>query len=95
MNEATIFAGTPGALATSLGHCDLAPAKLAPLLEEVLSVDDLSRLAFMFNFHEGSIPGSNQKLCVQLHDGKSNNRYQSDWSRGFGLDSVGISQIVE
>ena len=95
MNETTIFAGTPGALATSKGHCDLAPDDLAPLLQEVLSLDDLSRLAFMFNFHEGAIPGSNQKLCVQLHDGTTQNRYSSDWSRGFGLHSVGISQTVE
>ncbi|KAL7570167.1 hypothetical protein ACA910_020005 [Epithemia clementina (nom. ined.)] len=95
MNENTVFAGTPGALATSRGRCDLAPDELAPLLQEVLSLNDLSRLAFMFNFHEGSVPGSNQKLCVQLHDGTSHNRYISDWSRGFGLDSVGISQIVE
>lgn len=95
MNVYTIFAGTPGALATSRGRCDLAQDQLAPLLDEGMSPSDLSRLAFMFNFHEGLVPGSNQKLCVQLHDGTGHNRYFSDWSRGFGLDSVGISQIVE
>uniref|UniRef100_A0A7S2Y632 C2 domain-containing protein n=1 Tax=Entomoneis paludosa TaxID=265537 RepID=A0A7S2Y632_9STRA len=95
LNNGTIFAGTPGALATSPGRCELTPGELTHLLEEDLSLDDLSSLAFMFNFHEGSMPGGYQKLCVRLHDGTGLNRYQSDWSRGFTLDSVGISQVVD
>ena len=93
--ERNIFAGTPGALATSSGRCNLSPGELSRLLEEDLNLEDLSRLAFMFNFHEGSTPGGYQKLCVQLHDGMGNGRYESEWSRGFTLDSVGISQVVE
>lgn len=96
INGGTIYGGTPGALATSPGYCNLPPEHLAPLLEENLPHEVLSRLAFMFNFHEGLTSGGSQKLCVQLHDGTSGtDRYYSDWSRGFSLNSVGISQIVE
>jgi len=87
----TIFSGMPGALATSPGRCDLAPDEIGKLIDENLSLENLSSLAFMFNFHEGLMYMGNLRLCVQLSHGE---RYVSDWSRGISLDSVGISQIV-
>jgi hypothetical protein len=92
LSEETIFSGTPGALATSPGRCELAPDKLGQLLDRNLPLVKLSKLAFMFNFHEGMM--SAQKICVQLGDGTGSSRYVSDWSRGFNLDSVGFSHPV-
>ena len=92
----TIYAGTPGALASSPGRCELPPDQVARLLESNLSVEELAKWAFMFNFHEGPVVSiGQQKLCVQLWDGTGKVRYVSDWSRGFGLDSVGVAQTVE
>ena len=91
----TIFSGTFGALATSPGRCDLPPDQVAKLIDANLSLENLATLAFMFNFHEGSVMmiGS-QRLAVQLGDGTGETSYESDWSRGFSIDSVGISQFV-
>jgi hypothetical protein len=93
--QRTIFAGMPGALATSPGRCELDPSRVAALLDFNLPLSDMTRFAFMFNFQEGSLLTiGHQKLCVQLGDGSKRTDYESDWSRGFSLDSVGISQIV-
>jgi hypothetical protein len=92
LNEETIFAGTPGALATSPGRSELAPDQMGQLLDRNLPLVKLSKLAFMFNFHEGML--AVQKICVQLGDGTGGSRYVSDWSRGFNLDSVGFSHPV-
>jgi hypothetical protein len=94
LNEETIFAGTPGALATSPGRCELAPDQIAQLLDRNLPPAQLAKLAFMFNFHEGMLSVGHPKLCVQLGDGTGGSRYVSDWSRGFSLDSVGFSHPV-
>lgn len=91
----TIFSGKPGALATFPGRCELSPDRVAPLLDSTLPLEKISQLAFMFNFQEGPVIAiGNQKLCVQLGDGTGETQYESDWSRGFSLNSVGISQIV-
>jgi len=90
----TVFSGTPGALATFPGKTDLPPEKVAALIDAELPVEKLSRLAFMFNFSEGGLSLGNQKLIVQLWDGTGMTQYASDWSQGFGLDSVGYSQVV-
>jgi SHR-binding domain of vacuolar-sorting associated protein 13 len=93
--ESTIFSGTYGALATSPGICDLPREQVATLLDSNLSLETLARIAFMFNFHEGSVMAiGSQRLTVQLFDGTGATRYESDWSRGFSIDSVGISQVV-
>ena len=94
INEGTIFGGTVGALATSPGRCDLPPACLTELIDKDLSLEKLSNLAFMFNFHEDVLSIGNRRLCVQLSDATEEVQYFSDWSRGFSLDSVGFSQIV-
>lgn len=92
IDRGTLFAGTPGALATSLGRCTLSPPTLASLLDKDLPLDKLARMAFMFNFHEDGLSIGHQKLCMQLGDADS--RYTSGWSNGFSLDSVGVTQIV-
>lgn len=94
INEGTIFGGTAGALATSLGRCDLPPAELTELIDKDLSLEKLSNLAFMFNFHDDVLSIGNRRLTVQLSEATEDFQYFSDWSRGFSLDSVGFSQIV-
>jgi hypothetical protein len=94
MNQQTIFAGTYGALATSPGKCDLHPQILSKLIDHEMPLDKLSDLAFMFNFPEEVLGSGNQMLSLQLHDGTDETKYESDWSKGFSLESVGISQVV-
>ena len=94
MNSKTIFAGTPGALATRPGRCSLPPPLLAELIDKELPLEKLADLAFMFNFHEEGLSIGNQTLVTQLYDGTGQSHYTSEWSRGFSLDSVGFSQIV-
>ena len=94
VNSKTIFAGTPGALATTPGRCDLEASEFAGLIDKELSVEKMAQLAFMFNFHEEGLSIGHQMLSVQLFDGSCETKYSSDWSRGFSLDSVGFSQIV-
>lgn len=93
LNRGTIFAGTPGALASSVGRCSLSPEEVSALVDKNMPLERMARLAFMFNFHENSISGKN--LCIQLYDGTGQSKYRSEWSRGLSLASVGFSQIVE
>lgn len=94
-NTGTIFSGTPGALATFPGRCDLPPDTVARLIDDNMSLEKISQLAFMFNFHDGKIiTGGNQKLSVQLGDGTGMTKYESDFSRGFSLDIGGIPQVI-
>lgn len=77
INRQTIFAGTPGALATSPGKCNLHPNTLAKLIDHEMTVDELADLAFMFNFTEDSFGASKQMLAVQLYDGTGQSTYES------------------
>ena len=95
LNRGTIFAGTPGALATSIGRCSLSPDELASIVDKNMPLEQMAKLAFMYNFNEGALSMGGQKLCIQLYDGTGQSKYQSDWSRGFSLGSVGFSQVVE
>ena len=92
----TIFAGTPGALAKigRPGQCDLEASELSKLIDREMSLEDMARIAFMFNFHEEGLSMGHQMLCVQMYDGSGVFDYSSEWSRGFSLESVGFSQIV-
>ena len=94
INGKTVFAGTPGVLATTPGHTDLPAHEIAELIDRNLSLERLAQLAFMFNFHEEGLSIGNHLLSVQLYDSSGNWNYTSEWSRGFSLDSVGFSQIV-
>jgi hypothetical protein len=87
-----IFSGTPGALATSPGHCPRSPGAIISLLDKDLPLKTLTEVAFMFNFQLDIL--SIFKLCVQLSDGTGNSQYSSAWSQGFSLDSVGVNQVV-
>ena len=85
----TIFSGRPGALFRPDGSA-LEPATLTSLISEDLPLSTMSRLAFMFNFQEVLSLGSPPRLQVQLAESE----YSSAWSPGFGLESVGVTQIV-
>jgi hypothetical protein len=91
-----VFSGTPGALASIPGRSELPSEEVAQLLDSSLPLERLADSAFMFNFHEELSLGINyQRLCVQLGDGTGASPYQSDWSRGLSLDSVGIPQVIK
>lgn len=95
----TVFSGRPGAMSMVkkiLKDNAVNPALLAALISEDLPLPVLSKLAFMFNFQEVlSIRGS-PRLCIQLADTRSDGakKYTSAWSSGFGLESIGVTQIV-
>lgn len=93
--DGAIFSGTPGALASSPGRCDLRPEVVAALIDKNMLFHTFAKTAFMFNFFEGHVIGiGQQKLCVQLGDSTGKTNYVSDWSRGISLDSVGVTQTV-
>jgi len=88
----TIFPGRPGVLASSPGNCMLKPEEIVGLLDEHIPLQKASATAFMFNFEKIAL--GQQRLCVQLMDTSGKTRYTSDWSSGFSLDSVGITQTI-
>ncbi len=90
----SVFAGTPGALASISGKSRLRRSEIAGLLDAELSLTKLWDLAFMFNFPEG-LGMAAQRLCIQLGDGTGSVSYQSDWSKGLTLESVGITQVAK
>jgi hypothetical protein len=89
-----IHAGMPGALATFPGRCEHDAETVAALLDTNMSIEEVAKWSFMFSFQEDHVNIGNQKLCVQLYDGTGSTRYISDWSRGFGVDSVGVAQTI-
>ena len=89
-----LHAGMPGALATFPGRCEQDAETVAALLDSNMPIEDVAKWSFMFSFQEDHVNIGNQKMCVQLYDGTGNTRYISDWSRGFGVDSVGVAQTV-
>lgn len=93
----TVFSGRPGALSllNDLEDDSMKPALLAALISEELPLRVLSKLAFMFNFQDVLSIGASSRLCIQLADTSTDSpRYTSAWSSGFGLESVGVTQIV-
>lgn len=89
-----IFGGTAGALATIPGRCELPAEYVASLLDSEVNAHEIAKLSFMFNFHEDTVHLGNSKLSVQLYDRTGRTPYVSDWSRGFGLESVGVAQPI-
>ena len=89
-----VYAGMPGALASFPGECEQAAETVAALLDANMPIDDIAKWSFMFSFHDDHVNIGNQKMCVQLWDGTGSTRYISDWSRGFGVDSVGVAQTI-
>ena len=97
MNTETVFSGTHGALATSPGRCTLSPEDISDLIDRDMPSQKLAEIAFMFNFYEDGM--GVEKLIVQLYDGLRSNEsksldYTSGWSTGFGLETVGFSQVI-
>ena len=97
MNSETVFAGTHGALATTPGRCTLSPENISALIDQDMPLQKLAKLSFMFNFYENGLGG--EKLLVQLYDGLRSIEtksldYTSGWSSGFGLETVGFSQVI-
>jgi hypothetical protein len=90
----TIFSGRPGAISllNCNANCAAEPALLAALISNDLPLRILSKLAFMFNFHDVLSLGGSPRLCIQLVD--TRHEYISAWSSAFGLESVGVTQIV-
>ena len=87
----TIFPGRPGALArSSSGKCDITLEDFMTLMNKDIPLERMASLAFMFNYNDTSPFVGNPKLCLQLAE----SRYISEWSRGFSLDSVGVSQVI-
>ncbi len=93
----TIFSGRPGAISMLKcnSNCTAEPALLAALISNDLPLRVLSSLAFMFNFHDVLSLGGSPRLCLQLADTQQErSNYTSAWSSAFGLESVGVTQIV-
>ena len=93
----TIFPGRPGAMSMLKSNvsCSAEPALLAALISNDLPLRVLSKLAFMFNFHDVLSLGGPSRFCIQLADTQHDrSRYTSAWSSAFGLESVGVTQIV-
>lgn len=91
----TVFSGMPGALASFHGRYELEPEEVAPLLERDIPLEKMAELSFMFNFQDGPVLAfGQQKLSVRLADGSGSTKYESDWSKGFSVNSIGISQVV-
>ena len=90
----TVFPGRPGALSmierSPEGTRD--PALLAAMISDDLPLGTMCKLAFMFNFQEEGLSlGGPPRLCLQLSEGK---KYVSNFSSGFVLESIGVTQIV-
>lgn len=92
----TIYSGRPGALSLlKFSDKETKPALLAALISEDLPLGVMASLAFMFNFQDVLSLGSSPRLCIQLADtANTKSQYVSAWSSGFGLESVGVTQIV-
>ena len=89
-----LHAGMPGALASFPGRCEQPAAIVAALLDSNMPMDDAAKWSFMFSFQDDHVNIGNHKMCVQLWDGTGRTHYISDWSRGFGVDSVGVVQTI-
>ena len=58
-----------------------------------LPLEQTVALSFMFNFNDQNVLSlGQQKLCVMFGDTASG--MSSDWSQGYSLDTVGVTQIL-
>lgn len=88
----TIFPGKPGALYGAKNRLNL--HDYTELLCSDVSIDKLAKIAFMFNYRESHPFGGYNRLSLQLVDPSWRSYRFSEWSRGFSLDSIGVTQIV-
>lgn len=88
----TIFPGKPGALYGAKNRLNL--HDYTELLCSEVSIDKLAKIAFMFNYRESHPFGGFNRLSLQLVDPAWRSYRFSEWSRGFSLESIGVTQIV-
>ena len=89
--DKTIFSGKPGALYVAEGEA-LTEREYNITRSRDLPLSQLVKLSFMFNFNENVLSLGHQKLCVMLAEGSKG--LASDWSQGYSLDTVGVTQIL-
>jgi hypothetical protein len=91
LNLHTIFPGKVGALSRN----NLSVSEFSSLMEKEIPLHQIASMAFMFNFRDFlSIGGYERKLTIQLADPTGGSKYCSEWSHGFSLESVGVSQTI-
>eukprot|EP01038_Epipyxis_sp_PR26KG_P006870 gene6870-9407_t len=83
--ERVVFPGQCGQLHGNFNKEIAGDSPLNALLQE-LSFSEIASLSYMFNYLEDESLLSKRKVSIQLDD--------SDWSRPFSLDSVGVNQIL-
>ena len=88
----TIFPGRPGVLCGARERLSI--DEYTTLLGNEIPLEKVASLAFMFNFRESNPFGGYNRLSFQLVDPHWRSHRCSEWSRGFSLDSVGVTQIV-
>ena len=71
----------------------MTPEDLELIRSKDLPLERLAALSFMFNFNDQNVLSlGQQKLCVMLGGGEGH--FNSDWSQGYSLDTVGVTQIL-
>jgi len=91
--DETIFSGKPGALYRPDGEDKFTEREYEITRQKELPLSRLVKFAFMFNFNDQNVLSmGQQKLCVMLGDTLKG--LHSDWSQGYSLDTVGVTQIL-
>lgn len=80
-----IFPGTKGPLHSSHAQEFECESQYQQLLGE-LSFEEITSMAYMFSFNDDTRLLLQRRVAFQIDD--------SDWSRAFSLDSVGVNQVV-
>ena len=88
----TIFPGRPGALFGAKAKVNM--HEYTTLLGTDIPLDQIANLAFMFNYGDSHRFGGNERLSLKLVDPLWRSHRSSEWSRGFSLDSVGVTHVV-
>jgi len=88
----TIFPGRPGALHGARKRLNM--DEYTTLLANEIHLEKLATLAFMFNYRDSKPFGGLNGLSLQLVDPHWRSYRCSEWSRGFSLDSIGVTQII-
>ena len=93
--QKTIFPGQPGALfgaKDKFGEDYL--DQYTTLLGMDIPLEQIANIAFMFNYGGSHRFGGNERFSIKLTDPYWRSDRCSEWSRGFSLDSVGVTQVV-
>ena len=91
-HDSTIYSGKRGALYKAPGHF-MTEREVNIMRNKDLPLEQTVALSFMFNFNDQNVLSlGQQKLCVMFGDTASG--MSSDWSQGYSLDTVGVTQIL-